>query len=130
MEFPGFQGLSVCGANDPEMRRSRQNALGISTFGKADVYVRTSVGPEVTSIIKQATQVGPDLWEINIKNSDVAGFYNVKSIIPVVPNVNLGGTLVVNSTEYYTAFYTGERNNEISTLADSRFTKYQAANAS
>lgn len=126
-EFSGFQGLYVCGANDPEMRRSRQNALGISTFGKADVYVRTSVGPEVASITKTATQISEDLWEIHIKNSDVAGFYNVKSIIPVVPNVNLGGTLVISSTEYYTAFYTGERNNEIVTPADSRFTKYQAA---
>ena len=126
-EFPGFQGLSVCGANDAEMRRSRENALGISTFGKADVYVRSSVGPEVASITKAAKQLAADLWEIDIRNSDVAGFYNVKAIIPVIPNVNLGGTLVVTSTEYYTAFYTGERNNELATTADSRFTKYQAA---
>ena len=75
--FSGFQNLSVCGANDPEMLRSKQNVLGISTFGKADVYVRSSIGLETKKIIKPAKKTGNNFWRINMLNSDVPGFYNI-----------------------------------------------------
>jgi hypothetical protein len=42
-------------------------------------------------------------------------------------DINQGGTLIPISTVYSTEFYQGERNNEIYSLEDSRFTKYQAA---
>lgn len=126
--FPGFQTLSVCGANDPEMTRSKNNVIGISTFGKADVYVRSSLGPESKEIVKVATKTADNTWKVSLKNTDIPGFYEIKSILPVTPVLNLGGTLTLASPVYYTtAYYAGERTNEISTKADSRFTKYQAA---
>jgi len=128
--FPGFQTLSVCGANDEEMVRSKRNALGISTFGKADVYVRSSLGPETLEIVKTATKLADNTWQVTLNNSDIPGFYEIKTIIPLVENSNLGGTLVLASPVVYsTTIYGGERNNEISTKADSRFTKYQSATA-
>jgi hypothetical protein len=126
-EFPGFQYLSVCGANDDEMKRSKQNALGLSTFGKADVYVRSSLGPEVKFFEKEARKTGPNTWEMLISNTDVPGFYQIKSITPVIPDVNVGGTLVFKLPEFDYAIYPGERNNEITNRIDARFTKYQTA---
>jgi hypothetical protein len=126
--FPGFQTLSICGANDDEMVRSKRNVLGISTFGKADVYVRTSLGPETIEIVKTATKIAKDTWRVTLNNTDIPGFYEIKSIIPVTSTPNLGGTLILASAvDYSTTFYSGMRNNEISVASDSRFTKYQTA---
>ena len=125
--FAGFQSLSVCGANDPEMQRSKQNALGIATFGKADVYVRSSLGPETLSVIKTAKKVTENTWAMHLSNTDASGFYNIKSITPVTPNVNLGGTLIASTITYVVEPYPGERTNEIPSIREARFTKYQAA---
>lgn len=125
--FAGFMSLSVCGANDIEMSRAKNNVLGISTFGKADVYVRTSIAPEVLIIQRAATKVAENTWVLPVSNSDAPGFYHVKSIIPVSPTMNLGGTLVPTSVAFGKATYTGQRCNEVYTDADARFTKYQTA---
>jgi hypothetical protein len=139
--FSGFQNLSVCGANDPEMLRSKQNVLGISTFGKADVYVRSSIGLETKKIIKPAKKTGNNFWRINMLNSDVPGFYNIRSILPVSTNVNLGGTINPSSLVYsYSLYSPDQRNNELSNynavygnpdnasiVQNARFTKYQTA---
>ena len=126
--FPGFQTLSICGANDAEMMRSKRNALGISTFGKADVYVRSSLGPETLEIVKTAVKTAANTWQVTLNNTDIPGFYEIKSIVPASANLNLGGTLIlVGSVSYSTTFYSNTRNNEISINADSRFTKYQSA---
>lgn len=127
-EFPGFQYLSVCGANDAEMTRSKQNALGISTFGKADVYVRSSIGPQVQHISKEATKIGENTWQLEMGNSEVPGFYNIVSIIPDVVNMDLGGTLLQKTpTAYGYSYYPTKRNNELYSVIDARFTKYQTA---
>lgn len=126
--FAGFQSLSVCGANDAEMVRSKQNALGISTFGKADVYVRSSMGPETLKIKKSATKTAENTWVMAIANADVPGFYDITAILPIIPNVNLGGTLVrTKPIEFDFSFYPGQRNNEILLASEARFTKYQTA---
>lgn len=39
--------LSIVGANDPELNRGRNSTFGISQFGLADVYLRTSKTVEV-----------------------------------------------------------------------------------
>jgi hypothetical protein len=132
-KFPSFQYLSICGANDSEMIRSKQNILGISTFGKADVYVRSSVGLELKQIVKPAVKTAENTWQLQLDNIDVPGFYRVQSIIPTSAQVNLGGTLIPTATVYGFSTYPGVRNNEIiaDTLAQSvsnaRFTKYQTA---
>ena len=125
--FPNTQTLSVCGANDPEMTRAKQNVLGISTFGKADVYVRSSLAPETTSIVKAATKAAENTWVTHIDNKDIPGFYNVKSIVPVLPNVNLGGTLEPVSTDFGYSLYVGQNTNDINSFKEARFTKYQTA---
>jgi hypothetical protein len=125
--FPGFQSLSVCGANDPEMTRSKQNILGISTFGKADVYVRSSLGPETKLLRKEAKKVAEGTWEIHILNTDVPGFYNIKSILPDLPNILIGGTLGFNPPVFDMQFFGNQRNNELLKKEDARFTKYQTA---
>jgi hypothetical protein len=127
-EFPGFQYLSVCGANDIEMTRSKQNALGISTFGKADVYVRSSIGPQVMHLKKQATKTAENTWTIDMLNHEVPGFYNIVSIIPDVVDMSLGGTLLQKTPIAYSyAYYPEKRNNELYSVIDARFTKYQTA---
>ena len=127
--FPTFQTLSVCGANDAEMLRSKQNLLGISTFGKADVYVRSSLGLETMQVLKQGTLIEPseNLWQITLANTDAPGFYYIQSIVPKVTDVSLGGTLVIQSTDFNYSTYYNQRNNDISSKADARFTKYQNA---
>jgi hypothetical protein len=126
--FSGFQSLSVCGANDIEMARAKQNVLGISTFGKADVYVRTSLGPEIKQVVKKALKISETTWEMRINNTDAPGFYYISAIIPISPMVNLGGTLVIKPQPTYGfELYDKQRNNDIPSLFDSRFTKYQTA---
>lgn len=125
--FPGFQYLSVCGANDAEMVRDKQNCFGLSTFGKADVYVRSGLGPEVKQISKRAKKLADGVWELILDNSDIPGFYSVQAIIPKTPNISLAGTLHVQSTDFEIQFYQGQRKNEILRVDDARFTKYQKA---
>jgi len=125
--FAGFQTLSVCGANDTEMLRSKQNALGIATFGKADVYVRSVVGLETFHITKTATKIADNTWQVVIDNSDAPGFYTVKSIVPAIVDVSLGGTLVPTKVDFDWAIYSGQRNNDINSRSEARFTKYQNA---
>ena len=127
--FPTFQTLSVCGANDPEMLRSKQNILGISTFGKADVYVRSSLGLETMQVVKQGTLINPaeNLWQVIVANTDAPGFYYIQSIVPKVTDISLGGTLVIRSTDFNYSTYYNQRNNEIYSKAEARFTKYQNA---
>jgi hypothetical protein len=125
--FPGFQYISVCGANDPEMTRSKQNLLGISTFGKADVYTRSSLGLQTKNVLKAATKITDTQWELRIANTDVPGFYNITSIIPFRTDINLGGTLLPSSIVYGFEGYPNQRNNEINSTVEARFTKYQTA---
>ena len=126
-EFPNFQALSVVGANDSEMLRDKSNPLGIATFGKADVYVRSGLGLTSSMFTKTATKIGSTTWELFITNTDAPGFYNVASIIPVTSAFDLTGTLVPTSTTYDYALYPGQRNNEVVSATTARFTKYQTA---
>jgi hypothetical protein len=126
--FTGFQTLHVCGANDDELTRSKQNALGISTFGKADVYVRSSLGIETIQAGKSAKKIEAGLWEMNFKNYEFPGFYNVKSILPDETSISLTGTLDIVSTDFgFSLYQDASRNNDINNLAEARFTKYQTA---
>jgi hypothetical protein len=125
--YPSFQSLSIVGANDPEMLRSKQNVLGISTFGKADVYVRTSVGPELKKDIVSGTKIQDNKWRISLDNSFCSGFHRVASILPVVDGMTISGTLPVTKTTYGYRRFINTRNNEINNFLEARFTKYQTA---
>ena len=123
--LPTFQGLSICGANDPELTRAKDNIFGISTFGKADVYVRTAVGPEIKIEDISALKTGDGAWELNLNSDFCAGFYRVISILPKVEDIELSGALTITETTYGYRLFQDSRNNEIPKLIDARFTKYQ-----
>jgi hypothetical protein len=125
--LPTFQGLSVCGANDPELTRAKDNIFGISTFGKADVYVRTSVGPEIKIDEVPAVKVADGEWEMVLDSDFCSGFYRIVSILPKVDDIILSGALNVSETVYGYRLFQGARNNEIPKHIDARFTKYQTA---
>ena len=81
--------LSVVGASDPELTRGKNAALGITPFGLADVYVRTSDTIQVdafdaTAVCTHAKNGGTLAeWTITLGSSVVgfpAWFYSVVSI--------------------------------------------------
>jgi hypothetical protein len=125
--YPSFQTLSVVGANDPEMLRSKQNVLGISTFGKADVYVRTSTGPELKTAVVTGRKIQNGKWVIELDNSFCSGFYRLSSILPVVDDMSISGTLLTTNISYGYRQFMGTRNNEINNALEARFSKYQTA---
>jgi hypothetical protein len=125
--YPTFQTLSVCGANDIEMTRSKQNALGISTFGMADVYVRNTVGPETYTATATGTKIGQGVWQLNLDSLNYcAGFYNVTTIIPNT-TVLTGGTLPITNVTYGYRPFADQLNNVITGANDARFSNYQTA---
>jgi hypothetical protein len=127
--FVGFQELSVCGANDDEMQRDKQNIFGIATFGKADVYVRSSLGLQTLAVTKKGTLVdaAQNIWQVFIANTDAPGFYYIQSIIPKTTDISFGGTLIIKNTTFGHSIFYGQRNNEGLTDRDARFSKYQTA---
>jgi hypothetical protein len=124
--YPTFQTLSVCGANDIEMVRSKNNAMGISTFGMADVYIRNCVGAETYSASIVGKKTGDKTWVLKLDSSYCAGFYRVFSIIPDTPQLTGGTFPITNVTYGYRSFESGI-NNAINSYRDARFTKYQTA---
>ena len=125
--FSEFKTLSVCGANDMEMVRDKQNIFGLPTFGKADVYVRNGLAYNTVQITKTAYKNSDNTWTINMLNSDIPGFYKIKSIIPTDINTSLAGSLEILDVVFSYSKYAGIRNNDISDEIAARFTKYQTA---
>lgn len=126
----GFQNCNVIGASDALMFRSKENLFGINTFGCADVYCRTSFGPENLTIVGMTgTKVSTGVWQLQVANTVCPGFYGVDSILPTpVNNVIIGGSLPITSTTYgYSAIPNSTNQNQISTVEDARFTCYQNA---
>ena len=125
-QYQTFQMLSVCGANDEEMLRSKNNSFGISTFGMADVYLRNCIGVETYAASVTGTKIGNNTWKIKLDNSYCAGFYTVFSIIPDSSQLT-GGTLPITNVSYGYRTFESSINNVINNYKDARFTKYQTA---
>ena len=125
--YPTFQSLSVCGANDIEMTRSKQNALGISTFGMADVYIRNTIGSETYTAVVTGTKTANGVWQLNLDSTNYcAGFYNISSIIPNTTTLT-GGTLSITDVSYGYRTFMSQINNVITGANDARFSNYQTA---
>lgn len=124
--YPSVRDLSVVGSNDAEMTRNKHNLFSISTLGMADVYIRTSLGPETIQITKTATQTD-NVWSFSLGVDDYPGFYRIISILPTAQE--LTGTLV--STPVY-GYSTGgiTPSNLITNNQEGRFTKYQTCEVS
>lgn len=82
--FPGIKDVSTVGAGDPEMVRDRLNPMGISTGGKADIYVRVGDAPRLETITKEATvdQVTAlgSFWRVVFTRDEFPGLYEVTKV--------------------------------------------------
>lgn len=125
--YPEFVDVSVVGANDPEMTRSKQNLFGISTLGMVDVYVRTSQGVETTTITKTATKQDDGTWLISLNYEDVPGFYRVISLLPT-GSQDSGSLLFTPTYGYSTANL--DTINVVNNVYEARFSKYQTCELS
>lgn len=116
------QSLSIVGAGDEEMKRSKENDFNISTLGMADVYVRTSRGPETVTVTVNATKTGTGTWELELTD-EAPGFYRIVSIFP--PNSNLVGSLEIAQEAYGYSTEGYDRTNTVKSAQEARFTRYQ-----
>jgi hypothetical protein len=122
--YPNLQDVSVVTTSDPEMFRNKQNILGISTLGTADVYLRTSVGLETLSIQKTAIKISDTTWSMSFDYKEAAGFYRIISILP--ENSGLTGTLEFETVfNYDNSIF--KDTNLLNNKYEARFTKYQTA---
>lgn len=81
---PAITAISTIGFGDAEMLRDRHNIFQISTGGKADMYTRTQILPEVIKLRKTATLIDLEksTWQFSLLRDDAPGFYLVESVIP------------------------------------------------
>lgn len=134
--FPTVKGISVVGANDTEMVRSKKNIFGISTLGMADVYVRTSdsIETQLVQVKGTRTATNTSTWKLVFdKNTTTLaeakvnwprGFYKIVAISPIG---NFTGTYVVTSKQYGSESRAEYRNNVINDASEARVSVYQTA---
>lgn len=84
-EFPKVKDVSVIGAGDPEMRRDQRNILGVSAFGKVDIYVRTADQLINSAFETAATLVSnagmpSAVWRVNIPRNLFPAMYEVSAV--------------------------------------------------
>lgn len=125
--FP-IQTLSIIGANDPEMTRSKHNIFGLSTAGKVDVYIRSSLGIETNRVTKSATyNSSTGKWDLTLTADDAPGFYRIISIVPTQATSSsnvVSGTLLYSTSFNYDSTKSAQVN-DIYTIAEGRFSTYQ-----
>lgn len=80
--FPTVSDVSVIGAGDPEMLRDKHSVLGISTHGKADLYVRSRTLPVTTTVTVSAalSSAANGSWVITFDRDTYAGMYRVSNL--------------------------------------------------
>lgn len=123
--FENFKDVSIVGANDQEMTRSKRNLFGISTLGMVDVYVRTSNGVETTLLTKTAVKGEDGLWSVDFDYTEAAGFYRIIAITPTGTALT-GSLLSVQNFDFSTSNL--DVVNKVYDKYEARFTKYQTAN--
>ncbi len=94
------QAVSIIGFGDTEMLRDKHNIFGISTGGKADIYVRTQSQPRVIRLIKSAVLIDAETktWQMTINRDDAPGFYEIESVLPANADLETGSLEVVSDT--------------------------------
>jgi hypothetical protein len=126
-EIYPIQALSIVGANDAEMTRSKHNIFGLSTSGKVDAYVRSSLGMETTQFTKTGTYIGNNNWTFSIDSVDAPGFYRIISILPTPTTISAedrSGTLLHTASFEFDSEKSTQVN-DIYTNAEGRFSAYQ-----
>lgn len=74
--------VSVIGAADVEMLRDKNNLLGISSFGKVDIYVRTRTKPVIKTVTKTGTlQDSSGTWSMSFTRDEIPAAYKIVSVV-------------------------------------------------
>jgi hypothetical protein len=109
----------VFGFGDASMLRDSHNNAGISTGGRADVYVATdSVIQKVITPIT-ATRLSGTLWEAVIPSSLYAGAYGVDAVY------DGSVSLIDTPLEHVLSFFTDNTRPFVDTAVEARYSKYQ-----
>lgn len=124
-KFPSVRQVSLIGVGDSEMLRSSNNLFGLNIPGYTDVYVRSSFGIETREVEKEVTIApnGTSTFVLNFEDSDIAGFYDVVSVLSAT-NEATGSMEIVSKTFSYELPQSG-RVNYINNEKDARYTIYQ-----
>jgi hypothetical protein len=82
--FPDTADVSVIGAGDTEMLRDTHSTLGVKSFGKADIYVRSRSRPLTLTVTKEAilTNVSLKTFNMTFAAGEYPGLYWVDAIKP------------------------------------------------
>lgn len=80
--YPAVRDISIIGAADVEMRRDQHNTLGVSSYGKSDIYLRTNTLPITSTMVKTATLQDAALgsWTITFGRDEAPGAYTVRKV--------------------------------------------------
>ncbi len=97
--FPTVSQVSIIGFLDPEMNRDRYNFMGVSTGGKADIYVRAAATPIVVKMLKTATLESKALqrWRLQFTRDEAPGYYRIDAVLPA-GSQDLGSLEIVSDT--------------------------------
>jgi len=100
----GINDVSVVSKGNAALLRDSRNALGMSSGGFADVYVRSSIRPNIQMVEIEAELVNPatNRWRIYFDGQEYPGLYSITSISPIGRSGSLAivtRTSGVNTTE-------------------------------
>lgn len=125
--YPNFRAVSVISTGDPEEIRGKENPLGITTPGMVDVYARMSYALATVTQTLTGNKItsGPNngKWQVDVKATDVPGFYKVSSIVKNASNE--AGTEAFTSVTYGYDSTLYARKNSVASAQQARFSKYQ-----
>lgn len=81
----GINDVSVVSKGNTALLRDSRNSLGMSSGGFADVYVRSSIRPNIQLVELEAVLVDPaaNRWRLYFDGQDYPGLYSVLSISPI-----------------------------------------------
>lgn len=123
--------LSVVGANDPELNRGRNTIYGLTPFGLADVYIRTTKSIKVDTFEVTAVYSGTaSTWTILLDDSIdefPTWFYDVVALKYTDVNGVIQSAVVTNTSFAASATTANQLSgSNLITAADAaRFSKYQ-----
>lgn len=80
--YPSVRDISIIGAADVEMRRDQHNTLGVSSFGKSDIYLRTNALPITSTVVKTATlqDSTTKVWSITFTRDEIPAAYTIRKV--------------------------------------------------
>lgn len=95
--FDSIIDVSVIGFGDSEMSRDKNNLFGLSTGGKVDIYVRTSILPVRKIVTKPAILRDSEkqYWTINFGRDEFPAMYTILGIRPNSEVESIGNLEIV-----------------------------------